>query len=121
MMGYTTEFEGEFEFSRELTEEEAAVLHAFSEERHGGNTKAYPGFPGFWCNWTPTHDRRGLEWNGMEKFYDYVPWLNHLITKFFIPWDVQLSGQVRYRGENFADMGIIKVKDNRIILTAFDA
>lgn len=27
--------------------------------------------PSLWCDWIPTKDRRGIEWNGSEKFYAY--------------------------------------------------
>jgi hypothetical protein len=68
-----------------LTQELFDELNSFSEERHGGNTEPFAGFPGFWCDWVPTPDMQGIEWNGNEKFYDYVEWLELIIKKFLIP------------------------------------
>lgn len=44
------------------------------------------GQPGLWCQWTPTADYAGLEWNGVEKFYHYEDWLQYAIDTFLIPW-----------------------------------
>lgn len=113
-MGYNTDFEGRFEFSRPLTVVEARLLHDFSESRHGGNMEVHEGYPGFWCDWAPTSDGVGLAWNGSEKFYNYIDWLEHLVSKFFDPWDIKLNGTVTWHGEGPGDVGRIIVEDNRI-------
>jgi hypothetical protein len=33
------------------------------------------GQPGLWCQWVPTKDGCGIEWDGGEKFYDWTEWL----------------------------------------------
>jgi len=71
-----------------------------------------PNTPGLWCNWQPTEDNLGIEWNGMEKFYSYVEWLNFIMSKFLIPWGYELSGSIFFQGEDEEDNGVIKVKDN---------
>lgn len=109
-MGYTTEFSGEFRLSRKLTQEENDTLVAFSDDRHGGPANPYKGFPGFWCDWVPNGDGTALEWNGSEKFYDYVDWLRYLIDNFFRPRGITLDGTVHYDGEDDGDSGTITVR-----------
>lgn len=68
--------------------------------------------PGIWCNWTPTADRCGLEWDGGEKFYYYGTWLLYLLGHFLLPWGYVLSGTVTYQGEDPNDSGSIEVAPN---------
>lgn len=68
--------------------------------------------PGLWCQWVPSADGEGIEWNGGEKFYYYVEWLNYIIKNFLIPWGLVLNGTVKWRGEDFDDSGKIIVKNN---------
>lgn len=68
--------------------------------------------PGLWCNWVPTDDGMGIEWNGHEKFYDYVEWLQYLINRILAPRGYVLNGSVKWYGEDREDNGIINVKDN---------
>lgn len=70
--------------------------------------------PGLWCHWVPTEEGTSLEWDGAEKFYDYVEWLEYLIKHFFTPWGRTLNGRVEWHGEEFEDIGIIRVKDNLV-------
>lgn len=70
--------------------------------------------PGLWCDWVPTPDNKGIEWNQSEKFYNYVEWLQYLITNFLSPWGYLLNGEVKWRGEEWGDAGKIVVKDNKI-------
>lgn len=70
--------------------------------------------PGLWCKWCITPDCKYLEWDGSEKFYDYVEWLQYLITNFFQPWGIKLNGQIKWSGEDTSDVGIIIVKNNKV-------
>lgn len=72
------------------------------------------GQPGLWCQWVPTPDGSGIEWDGGEKFYRYVPWIKYLNNHFLIPWGYRIAGSVRWRGEDFDDVGMI-VADNGFI------
>jgi hypothetical protein len=69
--------------------------------------------PGLWCQWVPTDDRAGLEWNGVEKFYYYTEWLNYLIANFLALWGVSISGHVLYQGEEVGDCGRIEIIGGR--------
>src|SRR5437588_5601505 len=35
--------------------------------------------PNLWCQWVPNDDGTAIVWDGSEKFYDYVPWLEYLV------------------------------------------
>lgn len=77
--------------------------------------------PGLWCQWVPTGGGRGIEWDGGEKFYNYVEWLEYLIDKVF-PWILKegdeplvLNGEIEWYGEDREDVGKIVVKDNKVI------
>lgn len=102
-MGYTTEFSGRFDLDKPLTVAQVVVLRNFADTRHEDE----PGTPGIWCQWVPTEDGQGIEWDGNEKFYAYVEWLDYIVKKFLTPWGITLSGEVQYRGEEFGDDGTI--------------
>lgn len=117
-MGYTTDFQGRFKLSEPLTVEQKNTLDEFADTRHGGNTEVEAGKPGFWCQWRPTQDGEGLEWDGGEKFYNYTEWLNYIVENFLKPWGLTLNGTVHWRGEEFGDNGKIEVDNNVITPTA---
>jgi hypothetical protein len=72
------------------------------------------GQPGLWCKWTPDSGGLAIIWDGVEKFYDYVAWIEYLLKHFLIPWGYQVNGVVRWRGEEFCDTGSIVVENNRV-------
>ena len=37
--------------------------------------------PGLWCQWVPTEDKLHIEWDGGEKFYEYIGWIEYIIEK----------------------------------------
>lgn len=67
--------------------------------------------PGLWCQWI-INDNGELEWDGNEKFYNYVEWLEYLIGNFFAPEGYILNGTIEFQGEDEDDFGSIVVKDN---------
>ncbi len=76
--------------------------------------------PGLWLQWIIVDnedDSYTLEWDGSEKFYEYVAWLRYLLDYIFIPGEVVLNGEVEYRGEEWDDHGTITIKDNIITST----
>ena len=68
--------------------------------------------PGLWCQWVPTPDDKGIMWDGGEKFYEYVAWLEYLIKNFLAPNKYKLNGEVIWQGEESYDRGKIVVKNN---------
>lgn len=76
-----------------------------------GNT-APAGQPGLWCQWTPDDAGECIEWNGGEKFYNYVEWLEYLVQHFLSVWGYVLNGTVEWQGEDSRDIGRIVVENN---------
>lgn len=70
--------------------------------------------PSLWCQWTPTSDDCGIEWDGGEKFYNYTEWLVYLIHKVLAPNGYVLNGKVIWHGEETGDVGKIIVENNRV-------
>lgn len=68
--------------------------------------------PGLWCQWELTDSGEQLEWDGSEKFYNYVEWLRYLINNFFAPWGITLNGEIEWFGEDRNDRGKIVVTNN---------
>lgn len=69
--------------------------------------------PGLWCQWR-LDDETTLSWDGSEKFYNYIEWLQYLIAHFFEPWGIKLNGECFWQGEDNSDMGKIEIIDNVI-------
>jgi hypothetical protein len=161
-MGYTTEFDGQFDLNKPLAPEHKAYLEAFANTRRmrrdaytterrpdpvrlaaglpvgldggyfvgeGGHcgqgerddrtpigilsyNYAPSGQPGLWCQWVPNDDGSAIFWDGGEKFYDYVEWIEYLIEHFLKPWGYVLDGEVEWFGEDANDRGMICIKDN---------
>jgi len=70
--------------------------------------------PGLWCKWAPTEDGEGIEWDGNEKFYDYVEWLKYINNNFLKPWGIVLTGSVTWQGEEHGDIGTIHAINGEI-------
>lgn len=68
--------------------------------------------PGLWCQWIPTEDGKAIVWDGSEKFYAYIKWLNYIIASFLFRWGYRLNGVVEWQGESDGDRGKIIVVDN---------
>lgn len=141
-MGYTTNFEGVLKLNKQLTTEDKEYLEKFANTRRmardiegfgidgefyvDGDTNGFDDptvinvnvpprtQPGLWCQWEPTYDGWGIEWNGGEKFYDYVEWLEYLIKMILAPKGYVLNGTIKWFGEDSDDMGRILVKDNKV-------
>jgi hypothetical protein len=106
-MGYTTDFEGQFEITPPLSLEEGEYLMHFSESRRmkrhsgpytvdedglnnredviGDGNDPPTGQPGLWCQWVPTQDGKFIEWDEGEKFYRSAEWIKYLIDHFLKP------------------------------------
>jgi hypothetical protein len=69
--------------------------------------------PGLWCQWI-LNDKEQLQWDGNEKFYNYIEWLKYLINNFFEEWGIKLNGEVTWIGEDSNDRGKIVIEDNKV-------
>lgn len=74
--------------------------------------------PSLWLQWVPTEGGRHLEWDGEEKFYNYIEWLEYIIEKVLTPNGYKLNGEVEYYGEEADDKGTIAIIDNNIIVSS---
>ena len=108
-MGYTTDFWGSLEPSRELTTEETNTINEIQEARH---EDGYSKGRSIWCQWIIEDGE--LKWDGGEKFYSYVGWLKYLISDYFEKWGVKFNGQIEFQGEDPDDKGVIEVIDNDV-------
>lgn len=70
--------------------------------------------PGLWCQWLPNAEGTEIQWDGGEKFYDYVEWINYLIDNFLKPWGYTLDGSVNWYGEDRRDTGTIIIENNQV-------
>lgn len=70
--------------------------------------------PGLWCQWVPSDDGSQIEWDGGEKFYNYIEWIKYINEKFLKPWEIVLNGTVSWSGEDSGDVGVIVAKEGKI-------
>lgn len=87
-----------------------------------------PTQPGLWCDWECNLVGKDngedaqmckIEWNGSEKFYYYVKWLEYIIETFLKPSGISINGAALAVGEELGDAVYILVDDNRV--TTIDA
>lgn len=110
-MGYNTKFDGEFKFSRKLTHTEAGILRDFYD---GNDIGCFEGKPNAYLQWVVSQDRDALVYDGEEKFYEYIPWIEYLCKNYFEPWGVKVNGRVKWQGEDAGDIGVIVATDSQI-------
>lgn len=72
------------------------------------------GQPGLRCQWVANDEGVELSWDGSEKFYNYIEWLEYLINTFLEPWGYALNGEIKWYGEERADIGKIFVVANTV-------
>ena len=140
-MGYTTDFSGKFTLNKKLDDVTLTFLKDLAGTRRmARNVDAKYGVegefyvkddelhllhdcntppstqPSLWCQWIPTEDGLGIEWDGGEKFYEYVEWLKYIIDKILAPKGYVLNGRVHFQGEDSSDFGYIVAKDNVVTI-----
>lgn len=151
-MGYTTEFEGQVTIEPPLNPSERDYLLKFANTRHmdrgngqyhvdNGRDNDYDydvrdhnrppaEQPGLWCQWVPTADGSALEWDGGEKFYNPVEWMQYIINHFLkdgaeasnttdpqftgFTFNHVLNGTIVAQGEDPGDRWLLAVKDNEV-------
>lgn len=125
-MGYNTEFQGEFMLDRALEPEHEKLLEKMRDEDResqepwdADESNELKGAPYYNCQWYYDRQGKSIAWDGGEKFYDSVEWLEFLIHNLFKKFGYTLSGQCYWRGEDFLDLGLIIVKDNVVEIVEF--
>lgn len=74
--------------------------------------------PSLWCDWCYDPKESVLKWNGSEKFYFYIEWLDFIIKRILEPKKYQLRGEVKWQGEDESDYGVIRVVDGNTIMVS---
>jgi hypothetical protein len=71
--------------------------------------------PSLWCQWISSEDGKFIQWDGSEKFYEYIAWLKYIIENFLMDkyW---LEGEVSWFGEDLNDVGKIICKKEKIVI-----
>ncbi len=114
-MGYSTDFLGTFQLDREMSLSLYREMIAFAAADHRIGNLAKVRYPSYYCSWVPTEKGDGIKWSGAEKFDEYTKWLRYIIKKFLVPAGHVLNGQVRWQGSEIGDIGILEVKDNKVV------
>lgn len=70
--------------------------------------------PGLWCQWLVNNEGTAIAWDGGEKFYNYVQWIEYIIDRILAPRNYKLNGSVLWRGEDPGDKGVIDIVDNQV-------
>lgn len=107
-MGYDTRFEGHFVLSRKLGHKQACWLRELMEGRLPDDKWAS-------CDWELNDDDKTIGFNGSEKFYEYVPWMQYITDSLKQKFGIEVSGEVNYSGEDFEDHGILKIVDGKVL------
>ncbi len=149
-MGYTTTFKGTLELNKQLTSEDYNFLVNLNKSRRmklkvaakygvegefyvnddlsmwGKSDKVIDNNtppstqPGLWCQWVPTNDRFGIEWDSGEKAYNMEDWIFYIINRYLAPRGYVLNGKVEAYGEDPGDVWAIRVEDNVVRIARFD-
>jgi hypothetical protein len=81
-MGFSTIYLRSFKLNRPLTPDHADILMEFHDTEHGIEDEEDPASlykpETYYCQWIPTEDWAGIEWDGIEKFYRSKEWLVYL-------------------------------------------
>ena len=70
--------------------------------------------PSLWCQWTPSKDKKSIIWDEGEKFYNYIEWIEYIIQKVLAPKGYTLNGKMKWKGEDWDDIGTIEIIDNQV-------
>lgn len=68
--------------------------------------------PGLWCQWKLQDDNQTIMWDGAEKFYNYVEWIEYIIKSILEPRGYIVNGEVKWYGEDRDDNGKIIIENN---------
>lgn len=70
--------------------------------------------PGLWLQWVYNPETQSIKWDKGEKFYNYIKWIQYIITKILEPRNYVLNGTVKWSGANSDDHGKIIISNNII-------
>lgn len=147
-MGYSTNFFGKISIEPPLDKKEVEYINKFNHTRrmHRTNGPYFveskgpfgqsheddiidynqpdPSQPSLWCQWEVSKDGKFIQWDGGEKFYCSVEWMEYLIEHFLslnpkaeelnIFKGHVLNGSIEAQGEDAFDRWTMVVKDNEV-------
>lgn len=121
-MGYSTDFEGELKFTREITVSELRAIKEILDQDDAEKLAASSGYQRTkddrfsYLNLELTDDFTGIKWDGGEKTYYMVTSLNVVMhaIKQQIP-DLALTGSMFAQGEEIGDVWGIEIKDGQAV------
>lgn len=70
--------------------------------------------PSLWCQWIPNESGTALKWDNVEKFYNYVEWIQYIVNKILKPKGYKVEGSVLYQGEDIHDRGYINCNKGKV-------
>lgn len=108
-MGYRTDFDGKINIVPELCGPQIEEIETFCKKRHNHNTS-----PSVWCDWEIVDEGHAIAWNGGEKSYEMERWMVYLIQNFL--QGHTLNGIMSAQGEDAADMWLLHVRDNTVLV-----
>jgi len=116
-MGYNTDWNGQIDLSRKLTDKEQEEWDTIHNERHdskhiyGDKNREYPSI---WCGFN-VNEGDIFEWDGGEKTYMGKEWIIFFVNKV-MEWnkekEIIVKGEMEWRGEDMGDNGRVRVKYN---------
>jgi hypothetical protein len=115
-MGYTTTFDGELKFNRDLTEPEIKKINEIFEfDPRAGNHSQNSPYEFDYIDLELNESKTAIRWNGMEKSYGMIEQIEYLIKEVtkFSP-DLVLNGTMSAEGEDEEDRWELIVEDNII-------
>jgi hypothetical protein len=75
--------------------------------------------PNLWCQWKYFEDHNIIAWDGDEKFYNYVEWIEYIIKHILSPRKYKLNGEVKWIGEESDDRGTIIINKNDVMVIQY--
>ncbi len=64
-------------------------------------------------SWTIEDDQ--LKWDGSHMCVNYLQHLHDVLTNIFKRNHIEISGEVRWMGEDMGDSGVISIEDGRVL------
>jgi hypothetical protein len=114
-MGYTTKFSGSVKLSRPLTLKEAKTILEWNDDPESLDFGDTPPI-GSYMQWVPSETLDSIGWDGNEKFYNYVEWLQ-FVCDWLSRLGIAATGELTWSGESAEDTCVIRVVDNKVTST----
>ena len=124
-MGYHTEFHGQFNLNRPLDKETHEFLTKLASTRrmkrrmdpkYGVQGEFYVDAATEDDPFGQNEDGTAIEWDGGEKFYDYIEWIEYIQKAVLDDKGYHLTGTVYWDGEESGDLGQIEMRGGKRIV-----